>query len=69
MCGKPIGPAPLVEKVVAKLVASGIDPLKTPTILMCVECKQKYSLGLIDDGRVDYEALRRFVERVRARLG
>ncbi|ABM80611.1 4Fe-4S binding protein [Hyperthermus butylicus] len=67
VCGNPVGPTRMVEKVVEKLLASGIDPEKMPTILMCSTCKQKYSLGLIDEAKVDWEALRRFVQRARAR--
>ncbi len=68
VCGKPIGTATMIGKVLLKLMKAGVDPLKMPTLLMCTECRQKYSLGLVNDDDVDYEALKTFVERLRRRL-
>jgi ferredoxin len=68
VCGKPIGPRSLVERVVEKLIAAGFKPENMPTILMCDGCKQKYNLGLIERDRIDWDYLRSFVARVRARM-
>ncbi|BEP17199.1 hypothetical protein PYJP_05510 [Pyrofollis japonicus] len=69
VCGKPIGSASMIEKVIEKLILKGFKPETMPTLLMCEECKQKYALGMIDEKQIDYEALRRIVSRVRRRLG
>lgn len=69
VCGKPIGSRKMVEKVVEKLILAGFKPENMPTILMCPTCKQKYSLGMIDGSRINWDYLRSFVERVRQRLG
>jgi ferredoxin len=69
VCGKPIGSASMIEKVIEKLILKGFKPETMPTLLMCEECKQKYALGMIDEKQIDYEALRKIVSRVRRRLG
>jgi ferredoxin len=68
VCGKPIGPRSLVERVIEKLIRAGFNPENMPTILMCNSCKQKYNLGLIERDKIDWDYFRRFVARVKARM-
>jgi len=67
VCGKPIGPLRLVEKVIEKLMRAGFNPENMPTILMCNDCKQKFNLGLVDRDAINWEYFKRIVERVRSR--
>jgi len=69
VCGAPLGSASMIEKVLEKLIRKGLHPEKMPQLLMCETCRQKYSLGMISDEQVDYEALYLVVNRVRRRLG
>jgi len=69
VCGEPLGAAAMIEKTIERLILKGFHPEKMPQLLMCESCKQKYSLGMISDDQIDYEALYRVVNRVRRRLG